>query len=140
MKKYLKISLLLATVLALCLGFWSLKNHNQKTSIPNERTVRNFKLTLTINNGVTTKSFDASGYLGKTALETTLSLTNGKVVTKGTGVNAFVTSIDGRAADDSKHEFWELFVNGLSSTMGAGTYIVKDGDQIEWHINTYSIK
>jgi hypothetical protein len=55
----------------------------------------------------------------------------------GKGKDAFITSINGRAADTTKREFWELFVNGLSSNVGAGTYIVKEGDQIEWHINKF---
>jgi len=45
----------------------------------------------------------------------------------------FVASIDGVAAD-SKH-FWEFFVNGKSSNLGASSYIIKPGDVIEWKLS-----
>jgi len=72
---------------------------------------------------------------GDTALDLTRKVAD--VVTSGEGEMAFVTSIDGRAADSSKNEFWELVVNGASSQVGAGSYTVQDGDKIEWRISTY---
>lgn len=137
MKTFKKLLIPLFIILALGFGFWNLKLRDQKTTIQNERVVRDYKANLTINDGVNTASFDASQYVGKSALAATLDATHGQVITKGTGVNAFVTSVNGRAADTTKREFWELFVNGKSSDTGAGSYILKEGDQIEWHINTY---
>lgn len=125
-------------ILLLGLGFWNLKQKNQKTTIPSTKVVRDFKANLTINNGVDTLTFDASPYVGKTALEATQSMTNGKVITAGTKEDPSVTSINGREVDSAKREFWELFVNGLSSREWAGKYVIKDGDQIEWHINKKS--
>ena len=125
-------------IFLLGLGFWNLKQKNQETTIPNTKVVRDFKANLTINNGVDTTTFDASSYVGKTALEATQEMTNGKVVTTGTGEDSSVTSINGRVVDSSKREFWELFVNGLSSRQWAGKYVIKEGDQIEWHINLKS--
>ena len=133
-----KLSIPLFIILVLGFGFWNLKQNNQKTTIPNTKTVRDFKANLTINNGVDTITSDASQYVGKTALEATQSVTNGKVVTTGTKNNMSITSINGNVLDTTKREFWELFVNGLSSKVWAGDYIVKDGDQIEWHINKKS--
>lgn len=137
MKTFKKYLIPFLIFLALVLGFWNLKQNNQNTPIPNTKVVRDFKANLTINNGVDTVTSDASQYIGKTALDLTLDATSGKVEMTGTGKNAFITSINGRVADNNKREFWELFVNGLSSNVGAGTYIVKEGDQIEWHINKY---
>ena len=62
---------------------------------------------------------------------------NNKVMMKGEKEMAFVTSINDRLADDSKHEFWAFYVNGKQAEVGAGSYIVKQGDTIEWKIETY---
>jgi hypothetical protein len=72
---------------------------------------------------------------GKTALDLTKSVA--KVKTKGEGQDAFVTSINGKAADSAKKEFWEFLVNGKSAEVGAGSYKLKDGDKIEWRISTF---
>lgn len=75
------------------------------------------------------------GVAGKTALE--LLQTNTKAITSGTGTMAFVTSINGRSADTTKKEFWSFYINGVSSTVGAGSYVTKDTDTILWKIETY---
>lgn len=137
MKKQTKLILLLIAISLLGFGFWTLKNKNQNSSIPNEKVVREYKANLTINDGSNTFNYDASSYVGKTALDLTLGATEGRVEKTGEGVNAFITAINGRKADDGKHEFWELVINGKSSEVGAGSYTVKEGDQIEWHINNY---
>lgn len=49
------------------------------------------------------------------------------------GLGKMVLSIDGKAAD-SKH-FWEFFVNGKSSSVGASSYVLKAGDKIEWKLS-----
>ena len=83
----------------------------------------------------TATEFTYSGATGKTALE----LLTAKATTqiKGTGANAYVVAINGRAADDAKKEFWALYVNGVQAQMGAGSYVTKTGDQIRWHVETY---
>lgn len=43
-----------------------------------------------------------------------------------------VIGIDG-IKPDSRH-FWEFFVNGKSSNVGASSYILKNGDKIEWKL------
>lgn len=65
-----------------------------------------------------------------------LTKTN-KVEMIGTGKDAFVTSINDRAADRSKHEFWAFYVNGKQAQVGAGSYILRPADKIEWKIETY---
>ncbi len=59
------------------------------------------------------------------------------VQTNGKGINAFITSIDNRKADDAKKEFWAFYVNGKQAELGAGSYIIKNNDKIEWKIETY---
>lgn len=75
------------------------------------------------------------GQEGKTALA--LLEENAEVKTKGEGANAFVSSINGYAADSAKKEFWAFYLNGESATVGAGSYDTKDTDTITWKIQTY---
>ena len=72
---------------------------------------------------------------GSTALR--LLNSTHKVVTKGQNENAFITTIDGRIANQQKREFWAFYVNGKQAQVGAGSYIVKNNDTIEWKIETY---
>ena len=62
------------------------------------------------------------------------------VETKGEGVNAFVTQINGypdlRRANLPR-EFWAFYINGKMSKVGAGSYKLKDGDKIEWKVEKY---
>jgi len=73
--------------------------------------------------------------VGSTALQA-LYKTH-KIQSKGLGANAFITAIDGRIASDEKREFWAFYVNGKQADVGAGTYVVKNNDTIEWKIETY---
>jgi hypothetical protein len=78
-------------------------------------------------------------YLGReglTALDYLLQL-DPSAFADGEGANAFVTTIGGRAADDAKHEFWAFYVNGEQAQVGAGSYVMKDGDVITWKLETY---
>jgi len=77
-----------------------------------------------------------AGRTGATALELLLEADPSAEVT-GEGENAFVTAIGGRAADDSKKEFWSLSVDGEPAQVGAGTLETEDGQEIKWTIETY---
>lgn len=59
------------------------------------------------------------------------------VAMKGEGINAYVTTIDTHKADDSRNEFWAFYVNGKQASVGAGSYILRAGDKIEWKIEKY---
>lgn len=48
-----------------------------------------------------------------------------------------VIAINQRKAETSKKEFWSFFVNGKMAEVGPADYVTKDGDQIEWRIQTY---
>ncbi|KKP66699.1 MAG: hypothetical protein UR68_C0005G0008 [Candidatus Roizmanbacteria bacterium GW2011_GWA2_35_19] len=60
-----------------------------------------------------------------------------KVTTKGEGVNAYVISINGIEAKTENKEFWSFYVNGKMAEVGAGSYIIREGDKIEWKIEKY---
>ncbi|MFI9487953.1 DUF4430 domain-containing protein [Promicromonospora sp. NPDC052451] len=81
-------------------------------------------------------TFSYPGRTGSTALELLLEADPSAELT-GEGENAFVTAIGGRAADDSKKEFWSLSVDGVPAQVGAGTLQTEDGQEITWTIETY---
>jgi len=72
---------------------------------------------------------------GQTALDLTKKVAT--VEATGEGEMAFVTAINGRAANKSKREFWEFIVNGEPAEVGAGSYKVRSGDKIEWRLSIY---
>jgi hypothetical protein len=135
MKKYTKVVLLLAIILLFGLGFLGFKLLSKKTTIQSEKAIQQVSASLKISDGTNVQSFDISGFVGKTALVATQA--NTPVIATGTGVNAFITAINSRAADAKKHEFWELDANGSETQVGAGSYIIQNRDKIEWKINTY---
>jgi len=51
---------------------------------------------------------------------------------QGEGANAFVTGVAGYAPADD--EFWALYVDGVASTVGAGSVSVEVGATIEWRL------
>lgn len=128
MDKYKK--LLTFFLVIIFAGFVFIKYQNTQRS-NNNQVVQDQKSYLLIDN----QKFDISKFVDKTALDATQSVT--KIETTGTGINAFVTSINGINADQKKHQFWEMIINGKSSEVGAGSYIIKNGDQIEWKLSTY---
>jgi len=71
------------------------------------------------------------GEEGISALVTLKSLAT--VTTDMSDFGEFVTSINGVSADGST-EFWGFYVNGEMAKVGAGSYIAKAGDAIEWRI------
>lgn len=90
---------------------------------------------LSIDYGKTSQTFDISSFVGKSALIATEATV--KVTASGQGENAFVTAINGVAADPKKREFWELDANGTETQVGAGSYIIQNNDLIEWRLNTF---
>ena len=76
------------------------------------------------------------GRTGATALELLLEVDPSAEIT-GEGDGAFVTAIGGRAADDSRSEFWALSVDGEPAQVGAGALEAKDGQEITWTLETY---
>ncbi len=71
---------------------------------------------------------------GKNALEATKNVTGGQVTLDKSGL---VGSINGVKADTSKKEYWAFYVNGEYAQVGPADYKVKQGDKIEWKIETF---
>ena len=78
-----------------------------------------------------TASISYRGIEGRTALE--LLKTKYNVETQEfTGLGEFVTAIDGVASNSSN--FWAFYINGEQAQVGAGSYITKSTDLIEWRL------
>jgi hypothetical protein len=77
-----------------------------------------------------------AGEDGETALDLLLGVDPSAKVS-GSGKNAFVVGIGGRSADDAKHQFWSLEVDGKQAQVGAGSLETKDGETITWTLATY---
>ncbi len=90
-----------------------------------------FSKTKSTNNG---KTITHNGETGKTALKVLQK--NAKILTSGTGKNAFITSINGVKANP-KNQYWQLIVNGKSASVGAGSLITKDSDTITWELTSF---
>lgn len=61
--------------------------------------------------------------------------TSHQVETKDYGsLGEMVVSIDGVAA--RVDQFWAFYVNGKLANVGAGSYILKNNDKIEWKLNS----
>ena len=72
------------------------------------------------------------GQEGKNALE--LLKVGNKVETKSFGsAGEFVESING-IKPDTQH-FWKFFINGKSASVGAGNYVTKSSDVLEWKLD-----
>jgi hypothetical protein len=77
-------------------------------------------------------TFMYQGAAGKDAL--TLLKAKTSIVQDKSGL---VVSINGRKADNSRHEFWEFIVNGKEAEVGPAQYQTKNTDKIEWKIAMY---
>lgn len=51
--------------------------------------------------------------------------------------SGLVVSINGRKADSPKQEYWAFYVNGKLAPVGPAEYKTKEGDKVEWKIETY---
>jgi hypothetical protein len=49
----------------------------------------------------------------------------------------FVTSINGVSQDATANMYWIYYVNGEMPAVGAGEYIVQDGDEITWKLESF---
>ncbi|HCW53284.1 MAG TPA: hypothetical protein DG753_06015 [Clostridium sp.] len=60
----------------------------------------------------------------------------GIIETDDSGTTRFVTAVDGKKADSSKQEWWNLKVNGENSVTGVDDTIINNGDKIEFVLTT----
>lgn len=71
-----------------------------------------------------------TGQDGKNALELLQSDHSVDVSAQG-----FVNAIDGRKPGD--HQFWAFYVNGKQAEVGAKDYQAKQGETIEWKLESF---
>jgi hypothetical protein len=92
--------------------------------------------TATAEDGTGATELSYPGEDGKTALDLLLE-NDPDAEVEGEGEQAMVTGINGRTADDSKNEFWALYVDGQQAQVGAGSLETSDGQTITWKLETY---
>jgi len=121
---------LLFIFIFLAAAIFLFKDKNNQTPA-NQSVIKEYKATIKLGE----KTFDIAQFIGKTALIATEAKV--KVEKTGDGENTFFTAVEGRVADRKKREFWEFLINGKQAEVGAGSYIIQNGDQIEWKISNY---
>lgn len=122
---------LIAVAIALLVGAFIFFNPPQRDKTVNNPEFTGSTASSTIEEASKPKTIAYRGQAGKTALE--LLKNAATIETQGEGTNAFVTSINGYKPDINK-EFWSLFINGKPSEVGAGTYVTRSDDLIEWKL------
>lgn len=55
------------------------------------------------------------------------------------GLGVMIEEINGQKNDNQNQMYWVYYVNGQSATEGISTYILKDGDMIEWRFEKIKI-
>lgn len=120
LQKITKLVLLLSALALVAVGC-DFKNATNQISNINTQSIQS----------QTEQSILYSGIEGRSALE--LLKEKYPVKTKNyDGIGEFVESINGKTPD--ANHFWAFYVNGQSSSIGAGQYITKAGDSIEWKL------
>ncbi len=75
-----------------------------------------------------------AGVDGKNALEL-LKENYQTDTTVSDGVGEFVTAIENQAAGEN--QFWALYLNGKMATVGASELETKNGDIVEWNLESF---
>ena len=130
-KWFYKIFILVLVILAIFAGYFFYQSKSQLT----KKFVIKQNLSVYLKLAGEENFSKSEVVVGKTALDLTKEKTN--IKTKGEGVNAYVTEINGQEALNSKKEFWAFYVNGKMAEVGAGSYKLKEDDKIEWRIEKY---
>jgi hypothetical protein len=116
----IKTLLIALLVLILAAGSFAVLDVNKQSN--DVRTVTNSEHQIT--------QISYGGEQGTDAL--TLLKRNAAVKTKHYSFGDLVTSINGSEGNGPK--YWTFYINGKESTVGAGSYITKDGDQLMWKL------
>jgi hypothetical protein len=134
-KKLFAIIVVFLIALSLVTGVLMRKSGTQNTA-PLQASIPNISVTQTViipNDKPATLSAKITP--GTTALD--LLRTQTKIVTQGEGTQAFVTKIGSREVDPKRREFWSFEVNGKEASVGAGSYLLRNGDSIVWLLKNY---
>lgn len=127
-------------IVALVAGVWAWMGNNNantnSTSTANTNVVtQNVNTAAANTNTAAVTTYSYKGQDGKTALEL-LKAAYPKSTTKTSGsLGEYVTGINGQEAGTS--EYWEFLVNGKSSAVGAGSYVTKSTDTLEWKLTSF---
>jgi len=130
--KKILLSILLVVLVAFPFIFLYFSKTNSQKSTPTE--IRNLTSEISIIPTVEI-NLDKFSYQGQNGLDALTLLKNKTTVEQDN--SGMVSSINGRKADNSKHEFWAFYVNDQMATVGSADYITKDTDIINWKIDTY---
>ena len=49
----------------------------------------------------------------------------------------FITSIGGISQDEAANKYWIYYINGEYAPVGAAEYIIQDGDEILWKLESF---
>lgn len=138
MKNKLLIGLVLVTALAgiVALSVQQASNTNGMIESP-QTNVAAEKVTVStiVNNGSSQQTYDSQVASGSTAIDVLLNAaqTNGfEVKTTEYDFGVLVDSINGVAGDAVNNTYWIYYINDVSATVGASSYVVADGDTILW--------
>ncbi len=107
---------------------------NQSNSAEVEQVDQTTQTTAETDSTAKVTTITYQGQDGKTALE--LLEAAASIEKSGEGENAYITSINGVAADSTK-EYWAFSINGEASMVGAGSYVTKSSDVIKWDLTTF---
>jgi hypothetical protein len=85
---------------------------------------------VSVNSQNQTTDIKYNGVEGQTALA--LLKKHAEVTTKHYSFGDLVTSINGTAGNGPK--YWTFYLNGKEASVGAGAYVSKNSDKIEWRL------
>ncbi len=120
--KQIKIWLSIIGLLAVIGGGWVAFHQSAKQSAAHITTVSVQK----------SNTFSYKGEDGKSALAILQETASVTFASSG-----LVIAINGRKADDTRHEYWAFYINGKMADVGPKDYQTKSTDTIEWRIATY---
>ena len=82
---------------------------------------------------VATSQTTEVSYQGQNGVDAlTLLKKHAQVTTKTSSLGEYVTAINGNNGGGSK--YWIFYVNGQEAQVGAGAYITKNADNIQWKL------
>lgn len=131
MKKFTKQQIIAATVIVLLIiaavatGVY----YNQSIKVAATPVIQQIQKPTLLNNTLTYKGSDGVTALILLQQAATIKMT-------GSGEMAYVTSIDGVTANP-KNQYWQLFLNGKSASVGAGSLVTKSTDTIKWELSSF---
>lgn len=131
MKKFTKQQIIAAPVIVLLIiaAVTTGVYYNQSIKVAATPVIQQIQKPKLLNNTLTYKGSDGVTALILLQQAATIKMT-------GSGEMAYVTSIDGVTANP-KNQYWQLFLNGKSASVGAGSLVTKSTDTIKWELSSF---